>query len=121
LPLNCKFLTFTGVSFYPFLKKFIDRLSEKEHIAIDVFPVENNFFGKTVTVAGLLTGRDIIKSLHDNTDSYEVLLVPEVTLMEDKDLFLDDVSLKDVEEATGLKAVRTEATPQGLVDAIAGI
>ncbi len=114
-----KFLTLTGASFYPFLRKFIDRLKEKEGISIDVIQVENNFFGKTVTVAGLLSGRDIIKALHDNADSYRVLLVPDVTLMEDQDLFLDDVSLKDLEEATGLKVVRMESTPQGLVDAIA--
>lgn len=119
MPHELKFLTFTGVSFYPYLKKFIDRLSEKEHINIDVIPVENNFFGRTITVAGLLSGRDIIKSLHDNTDSYQILLVPDVTLMEDEDLFLDNVSLKDVEDATGLKVVRTAATPQGLIDAIA--
>ncbi len=115
-----KFLTFTGTSFHPFLKKFIDRLSEKEDIRIDVIPVENNFFGTTVTVAGLLTGRDVIKTLHDNTDSYDTLLVPDVCLKEDEDIFLDNVSLKDVEEATGLKTIRTEATPQGLIEAICG-
>jgi putative radical SAM enzyme (TIGR03279 family) len=113
-----KFLTFTGASFYPFLKKFTDRLAEKEDIHIDVVPVENRFFGTSVTVAGLLTGRDIIKALHDNTDSYRILLVPDVSLKEDEDLFLDDVSLKDIEEATGLKTVRTESSPQGLIDAI---
>ncbi len=115
-----KFLTFTGTSFYPYLKKFIDRLSEKENLRIDVVEVANNFFGTTVTVAGLLTGRDVIKTLHDNTDSYKVLLVPDAVLKEDEDIFLDNVSLKDVEEATGLRAVRTEATPQGLIDTING-
>ncbi len=114
-------LTFTGTSFYPFLKKFIDRLAEKEGLHVDVLPVENNFFGKTVTVTGLLTGRDIIKTLHDNIDSYKVLLVPDVALKECEDIFLDNVSLKDVEEATGLKAVRTEATPQGLIEAIGSL
>ncbi len=113
-----KFLTFTGTSFFPFLKKFTERLAEKEKIFIDVLQVENRFFGTTVTVAGLLTGRDIIKTLHDNTDSYKVLLVPDVALKEDEDIFLDNVSLKDVEEVTGLTAVRTESTPQGLLDAV---
>ncbi len=115
-----KFLTFTGTSFYPLLKKFTDRLAEKENINVDVLKVENHFFGTTVTVAGLLTGRDVIKTLHDNTDSYKVLLVPDVALKEDEDIFLDNVSLKDIEEVTGLAAVRTESTPQGLIDAIEG-
>lgn len=118
MPRDRKVLTFTGTSFYPFLKKFAERLSEKENIRLDVFPVENHFFGTTVTVTGLLTGRDIIKSLHDNTDSYDALLVPDVALKEDEDLFLDNVSLEDIEEATGLKAFRTESTPQGIIDAI---
>jgi putative radical SAM enzyme (TIGR03279 family) len=113
------FLTFTGTSFYPFLKRFIDRLSEKVKISLDAVPVENNFFGTSVTVAGLLTGRDIIKSLRDNNGPHEVLLVPDVMLREDEDVFLDDVSLGDVEEATGLRVIRTEATPQGLIDEIA--
>lgn len=115
-----KFLTFTGASFFPLLKKFVDRLAEKENIRVDVLQVENHFFGPTVTVAGLLTGRDIIKTLHDNADSYKVLLVPDVALKEDEDIFLDNVSLTDVEEVTGLAAVRTESTPQGLLDAIEG-
>ena len=120
MPRGLKFLTFTGVSFYPFLRKFIDRLSEKEHISVDVVQVENNFFGKSVTVAGLLSGRDIIKALHDNTDLSRILLVPDVALMEDSDLFLDNVSLKDLEEATGMRAIRIESTLQGMIDAISG-
>jgi putative radical SAM enzyme (TIGR03279 family) len=120
MPRGLKFLTFTGVSFYPFLRKVIDRLSEKEDISVEVVPVENNFFGRTVTVAGLLSGRDIIKALHDNTDLSRILLVPDVTLMEESDLFLDNVSLKDLEEATGMRAIRIESTLQGMIEAIAG-
>ncbi len=116
-----EFITFTGVSFYPFLKKFVDRLSEKEGINITLLCVENQFFGTSVTVTGLLTGRDVIKTLHDNTDSCRVLIVPDVALKEDENLFLDDTSLRDVENATGLITVRAESTPQGLIDAIASI
>lgn len=116
-----KFLTFTGMSFYPFLKKFTDRLHEKENIHVNVVPVENRYFGPSITVTGLLTGRDVIKTLHDNTDSYEAVIVPDTTLKEDEDLFLDNVSLHDVEEAIGLTTIRAEDTPQGLIDAVAVI
>jgi len=118
IPKDVCFLTVTGTSFYPFLKKFIDRIREKEHININALSVENHFFGPSVTVAGLLTGRDIIKSVRDNFDACDMLLIPDVMLKEDEDIFLDDVSLKDVEEATGLKTVRAEASPQGLIDAM---
>jgi putative radical SAM enzyme (TIGR03279 family) len=118
---STKFITFTGASFFPFLKKFIERLSEKDSIDITLLQVDNQFFGTSVSVAGLLTGRDVIRALHDNTDSYQVLIVPDVALREDEDIFLDDVSLRDVESATGLKPIRAEATPQGLINAIASV
>lgn len=114
-------LTFTGISFYPFLKKFIGRLSNREHLPVDVIPVKNMFFGETVTVTGLLTGRDVISSLHDNTDNYDVLVIPDVVLREGDTVFLDNVSLQDLEEATGLKVVTTDGTPQGFIDTLAGI
>lgn len=116
-----RFLTFTGRSFYPFLKRFTDRLAEKDNINIDVIQVENSYFGPSITVTGLLTGRDVIKALHDNTESYDVIIVPGTSLKEDEDLFLDNVSLHDIEEAVGRRAVRTEDTPQGLIDTIASI
>ncbi len=113
-----RFVTFTGTSFYPILKRFTDRLAEKEGLQVTLLPVENRFFGATVTVAGLLTGRDVIKAIQDQTDSFDAILVPDVVLREDQDIFLDDVGLADIEEATSLRTVRIESTPQGLVDAL---
>ncbi|RPI38405.1 MAG: DUF512 domain-containing protein, partial [Nitrospiraceae bacterium] len=118
LPHKKKFLTFTGKSFYPYLMKFIKRLTEHDNVNITVIPIENEFFGGSVTVTGLLTGRDIIKALHDNTDSYEILIVPDVVLKEGDNVLLDEVSLTDIEEATGLKTAVTDGTPQGFIDTI---
>ncbi len=113
-----KFITFTGVSFFPYLTKFINRITENENVNITIVPIKNEFFGQSVTVAGLLTGRDIIKSLHDNADSYDVLIVPDVVLREGDNVLLDNVSLRDIEDATGLKTVVTDGTPQGFIDTI---
>lgn len=117
-PPKQRFITFTGVSFQPFLSKFIDRLKSRERVALDLVTVNNDFFGRSVTVAGLLTGRDVIKTLLDHPEGHDILLVPDVALKEDEDIFLDDVTLRDVEEATGLKTVRVDSTPQGLIDTI---
>ena len=114
-----RFLTFTGTSFYPYLKKFIGRLTEKENFSVDVVRVENRFFGQTVTVAGLLTGRDIISAIHGNTERYDFLVVPDVVLREGDTLFLDNVSLSDLEDATGLKVITTDGTPQGFIETLA--
>jgi putative radical SAM enzyme (TIGR03279 family) len=114
------FITFTGVSFFPYLNKFVGRLSERWGEHISVIPVENEFFGKSVTVAGLLTGRDVIEALKGNTERCDVLIVPDVVLKDGDHVFLDDVTLKDIEDATGLKTAMTDGTPQGLIDTICG-
>jgi putative radical SAM enzyme (TIGR03279 family) len=114
-----RFLTFTALSFYPFLKKFIERLSDKENPAVDLVPVENKFFGSSVTVAGLLTGRDVIKTVQDRTEGHKMILVPDVVLNEE-DRFLDDISLSDLGDALGIHAMKIASTPDGLIKGIAG-
>ncbi len=111
------FVTFTGVSFYPYLSKFIDKLI-RDGIGIEAIPVGNTFFGKSVTVTGLLTGRDVIKSLSGIVKKDDVLLIPDVVMREGDEVFLDDVSRQDIEDVLGVKAVVIESTPRGLVDAI---
>lgn len=110
-----KFLTFTGTSFYPYLKKFADRLLEKENINIVVILVENTFFGKSITVTGLLTGRDVIRALSDKTDNHECLLIPDTVLRDGEDVFLDDISKKDIENALGIKVKVVVPTPEGIL------
>lgn len=112
-----KFITFTGISFYPFLLKFIERL-RKGGIDVDVLAVENEFFGRSITVAGLLTGRDVIKALSGVIKKDEILLIPDVVMKEGGEVFLDDISRQDIENVLGVKALVVESTPKGFVDAI---
>ncbi|MBE0426078.1 MAG: DUF512 domain-containing protein [Nitrospirae bacterium] len=112
-----KFITFTGVSFYPFLKKFAEKLTEKENVYLDVVPVENKFFGFSITVTGLLTGRDIIKTVFDRIEGHETILIPDVVLNED-DKFLDDISINNVGETLGIPAKKIKSTPEGLLKGI---
>jgi hypothetical protein len=44
--------------------------------------------------------------------------VPDAVLKESDNVFLDNVSLRDIEDATGLKTVVTDGTPQGFIDTI---
>ena len=118
LPVKKNILTFTGSSFFPFLTKFIGRITEHADVNIKIVPVENEFFGQSVTVTGLLTGRDIIKSVHNNEGPHDILIIPDVVLKEGDNVFLDNVSLKDIEDATGLRTVVTDGTPQGFIDTI---
>lgn len=114
-----KYLALTGVLFYPYLKKFTDRLA-KTGIDITPAPVRNTFFGDSITVTGLLTGRDVLKSLQDTAGEYDTLLIPDVVLKESGDVFLDDVSVNDIETALDMKTKVIESTPEGLMEGISG-
>lgn len=109
--------TFTGVSFISYLEEFSKRLKSIEGLSLDIFKVENNFFGPSVTVTGLLTGRDILRTIIGKTKA-DCLLVPDVTLRDRKDTFLDNVTLKDLEEALGMRVMPIESTPEGLLKGV---
>ena len=115
-----RFVTFTGVSFYPYLTKFMEKL-KKNGTDIEAVPVENTFFGKSITVTGLLTGRDVIKTLHENIKKDDILLIPDVVMKEGEEVFLDDISRRDLEDLLAVTAVVVESTPKGLVDAITAL
>ncbi len=112
-----RFVTFTGTSFFPYLSRFIEKL-RKGGVDIEASPVENTFFGRSITVAGLLTGRDVMKSLSEVLRKDDTLLVPDVVMREGDQVFLDDVTLQDMEDILGVKTVLIESTPKGLLDAI---
>lgn len=63
-----------------------------------VYPIINNFFGETITVAGLVTGGGLISQLKGR-DLGEELIIPKTMLKADEDIFLDDVTLDEVREA----------------------
>jgi NifB/MoaA-like Fe-S oxidoreductase len=115
-----RFITFTGTSFFPYLSRFVDRL-KKAGTDIEAVAIENTYFGKSVTVAGLLTGRDVMKSLSEVAKKDDILLVPNVVLKEGDSLFLDDVTLRDLEDVLGVRTAAIGSTPKGLVDAIAAL
>lgn len=121
-----RFITFTGISFYPYLRRFIDKLVERERADITVIPVENSLFGSSVTVTGLLTGRDVIKTLSGKIDEHAgssdrpILLIPDSVLRSGDGIFLDNISPQDVEATLGIKVRVIEATPAGLIKGLEG-
>ncbi len=109
------FVTVTGTSFAPFLENFAERL-RRHGIDLQVVPVENSFFGRSVTVTGLLTGRDVLKSLAGRLQKDDILLVPDIVMRESDQIFLDDVTLHDVEDILGVRAMLVAVTPKGLLE-----
>ena len=85
-----------------------------------VYPVVNRFFGETITVSGLVTGRDLIEQLRGR-DLGERLLIPANMLRAGERVFLDDVTVEQVEEALGVPVCPVDAESGfDLVDAMFG-
>ncbi|MBI4687554.1 MAG: DUF512 domain-containing protein [Nitrospirae bacterium] len=112
-----KVITFTGASFAPYLKEALQKLKAIDGLSLELFKIENSFFGNSVTVTGLLTGRDIIKSLMGKAKG-DCLLVPNITLRDGENTFLDNVTLKNLEESLEMKVAPIEPTPEGLLEGI---
>lgn len=95
----------TGVLAYEFINGLARELEKTfENIRINVYPVKNDFFGEQVTVTGLLTGRDIIQQLScGEPDLGEELLISESMLKANDDVFLDDYTVKMLEEQLNIK------------------
>ena len=112
----------TGVSAAPFLQKIVDMCREKcGNIIGNVYPVLNCFFGETITVSGLITGRDLIEQLKGRALG-ERLLIPDSMLRAGERIFLDDVTVEQVEEAMGVPVTALTADSGfDLVDAILGL
>ena len=85
----------TGEASYEFIKSLADELTKRFYVKINVYPIKNEFFGGEVTVTGLLCGCDIIKQLKDK-ELGDCLIIPEVSLRDNDELFLDDTTLDDV-------------------------
>jgi len=112
-----RYVTFTGTSFAPYLDETIQRFRAIEGLSIDVFKIENRVFGPTVTVTGLLTGRDVLKTLMHKV-SGDCLLIPDVALKAKTDIFIDNVTLKDIAETLNITVKAIESTPEGLLKGV---
>jgi putative radical SAM enzyme (TIGR03279 family) len=106
----------TGMMGRRLLDPLADRLNRIENLQVRVAAVSNVFFGPAVTVAGLLTAKDILGRREELKQSNLVVL-PASMLRRDSPLTLDDFSLTDLEEALGAK-VKSAPGPAGLVSII---
>ena len=85
-----------------------------------VYPIVNRFFGETITVAGLVTGGDLLEQLRGKALG-ERLLIPSSMLRSGERVFLDDVSVDDVERELNVSVVPVPQDGYELLDAMLGI
>lgn len=113
----------TGTAAAPFMKSFVKSIHEHYGgLCPDVVTVSNKFFGETVTVSGLLTGGDILEALKGYAASHgndNTLFFPESMFMNDTEVFLDDMTLGDLEQRIGMKCVIVKAEGKPFVETLA--
>ncbi|MBP8084478.1 MAG: DUF512 domain-containing protein, partial [Spirochaetes bacterium] len=88
-----KLLIVTGKSFYPVLKDYLlPELLKIKNLTTEIIAAENRLFGNSVTVAGLLCGKDIIHAVKQSNFQADKIILPDTCLNFDG-LFLDDMTL----------------------------
>lgn len=113
---DARFLTIaTGTAAAPFLEKMMRDLEAKfPQVHCQVIPVLNDFYGHTVTVAGLLTGQDLLAQLKGRDLGCAVLLSE--TCLRHDDVFLDDMTREELEEALGVPVIKNAVDGYVLLD-----
>ncbi len=104
--LNKSIAVLTGVSGYNTMKE-AKSLIEKtiKGVEIHIYPIENRFFGKTVTVSGLVVGTDICTELENKEIQGDFVVIPSVMLKEFGEVFLDGMTIKQVQKRIKKKIV----------------
>lgn len=98
-----KFAVATGSAAFPLMKRLADAFCKKyPGASIEVYEIKNRFFGEAVTVTGLITGKDLIEQLQEKGFRGGKLLLSSVMFRASDDLvFLDDITIEDVEREFG--------------------
>ena len=110
-----------GVSAAPTLRRLADRAQSKcPRLRAQVYPVENRFFGETIVVSGLITGRDLIDRLKGQ-ELGERLLISASMLRSGERVFLDDVTLDDAQRELGVTVIPVAQDGYELCDAMFGV
>ena len=110
----------TGVSAAPYINSLIDETRKKWHnLNCKVYAVKNAFFGETVNVSGLITGKDLTEQLK-NKDLGSCLLIPSVMLRHEKDMFLDSMTIKKAEEILNVTIKPVSINGRDFLNALIG-
>jgi len=128
----------TGKLAAKFIKSLINKAKSKfPNIETTVTEIENDFFGPKITVAGLITGQDVISQMKPVLEKYldvkelgegaqgsttkPRLLIPCNMLKADEDIFLDDVTVADLEKTLQVQVITVKSSGQDLLDALIGV
>lgn len=107
----------TGTLAFPFMADLAKRIEKRlEGVKLHVKAVENRYFGKTITVSGLISGRDLSERLDDM--EARVVLVPSVMLKEGTDETLDGLALSEIGDEKGKELMPVAVEGRSFIEAI---
>lgn len=111
----------TGMLAGDFIRKLTDRITARfDNIECSVYKIRNDFFGETITVTGLLTARDIIAQLKGRPLGDELLISSSMIRAEGR-VFLDDLTVGDVEKSLGIRIRPVDNDGTALLKSIIGV
>jgi NifB/MoaA-like Fe-S oxidoreductase len=105
----------TGVSVQPHIQEIADNYAPP-WLRVEVVPVKNRFFGDTITVTGLIVGRDLVDTLKER--DFDRVLISESMLRENSEIFLDDMTLAQVREEIGKPITVVENNGESFIRAL---
>lgn len=108
----------TGLLAAPVIQQIADQLCEKyPNVIIHIYPIVNEFFGEKITVSGLLTGQDLKKQL-TGKELGKQLLLPCNILRTGYDVFLDDVTVGELEKSLQVNINIVKSSGRALIEAL---
>lgn len=123
--MNGSFSIVTGTLAYPEICEGAKKIKEKNpNIQLDVYAIINSYFGKTITIAGLLTGTDIIEQMKGVIKSKYLIMSNNMFRKgyelsdSTEQIMLDDTKIKDIEEALDVKVIVVDFTGEDLIQKI---
>ena len=103
---------------YDYLKEYLEKMKEKcPNLKVHLYKSRNDFFGERITVSGLITGQDLISQLKGQ-ELGERLLLPCNMLRSGEPVFLDDVTVQELEDALQVKTDIVKSSGQDFIDSI---
>ena len=109
------------VGAFPYLQKCADLIRDRfPGIEVDLIAIRNRFFGEQITVSGLITGQDLLEQLSGRELGSRVL-IPINMLRSGEEVFLDDMTVSQIQKALQVPVVSVKSSGYDLVGAVAGI
>jgi len=112
-----KIIVVTGHLFQSELIKYAERISLRAAVNLQVVAIDNDFFGVDITVAGLITGNDLLQQLK-KLSLGDGVLIPDIMLKDGQQLFLDDMNIADIRDSLQVPVIVVESSPWGILEGL---